>query len=44
MAFIGKDKTPTLPAVLAGKVREVRANTHALPSLPYFTKGMETAA
>jgi hypothetical protein len=44
MAFIGTDKIPTLPAILAGKVREGKANPHALPSLPHFTKGIETAA
>jgi hypothetical protein len=34
MAFIGKGKIPTLPAVLAGKVRARRANPHALLALP----------
>jgi len=44
MAIIQKAKTATPPAVLAGRYREVKANPHALPSLPLFSKGLISAA
>jgi hypothetical protein len=44
MALIGKSKTPTMPNIVLGMVREGKANPHALPSLHCFTKGTKTAA